>query len=326
MKAKVENDLEGRRAQTRGMMRNALDELGVLPLTGKILEVGAGNGEFNRIIGLDSVQFDSDKRALKANPAKNKVRGDIFSLSRHFREAEFDWAISYCFLYQFTGPELENILGQISKVLGKEGRLLIASDHHPALRPYVRELVDAGFFPLPHALLGTREVAGRPVFARSESFYCLSQEDFRMIMEWQQGEMLMGVARMAAHFGRFVSPEELAPFIFAHGAIRGAMDRFGFQIRSSDIKEFCDWAYGMLIGGEAIGTDMPKYFALLMDLHQQRTKQQLQRADLAQKFQERLGLAITAAGMRTEKCISRFEIEGAGATPIYAAVAAKSGI
>ncbi|VVB98127.1 Methyltransferase domain protein [uncultured archaeon] len=138
------------RRRIRGpMIKKMLLDWKVLPLTGRLLEVGAGYGAFNTIVKTSATQFDIDEEALRVNPAPDKVCGDIMHLDAYFRKEAFDAAIAYSCLYDFNKPDLEKALRKISDVLMLGGRLIVVNDHLPDLEPFVWDLAQEGLYALP---------------------------------------------------------------------------------------------------------------------------------------------------------------------------------
>ncbi|VVB98128.1 Uncharacterised protein [uncultured archaeon] len=145
-------DMDARRNAMRPLIIREFEKLGALPITGSILELGAGDGAFNRcIVPLKSVQFDNDGEALGKNsaPSEKKVNGDATELGKHFKPKSFDWVIGHAFFYFFAGEALDRMLRDISSLLRPGGRILVLNDHAPPYGPLISEAIASGTYLIP---------------------------------------------------------------------------------------------------------------------------------------------------------------------------------
>lgn len=141
-------------------LRSVLVKNKILPLTSRILELGAGDGMFSAAMGISSTQFDMSGESLRANISGGiTIKGRAEELSSHVPARYYDWVIGNCIFYRLNKSELRNVMEEISKVKAPGGNILITHDFYPPREVVLQDTVLEGAVALPYADIYSREGA-----------------------------------------------------------------------------------------------------------------------------------------------------------------------
>lgn len=100
-----------------------------IPQSGKILDLGSGDGVLNQFIKNqnDFISFDLSKELLKLNPNKNenKIQGSILNMS--FEDKQFDHIISFTVFQDL--PEPKKAILETKRILKTNGTFILSFLH-----------------------------------------------------------------------------------------------------------------------------------------------------------------------------------------------------
>lgn len=97
-----------------------------LPHSGKILDLGSGDGVLNQFLdsNIELISFDISEELLKLNPnkKKNKIQGDIQNLP--FKTNEFDYILSFSVFQDILNKK--KAIRETYRVLKPNGKFIIS--------------------------------------------------------------------------------------------------------------------------------------------------------------------------------------------------------